>query len=75
MADRNRELVPDNWSLVRERADQGLCWQRKPACGVDVTKVARGEHSARDPDSKHWFTTSFCRKARLGVCEGTLPES
>ena len=20
MADRNRELVPDNWSLVRERA-------------------------------------------------------
>ena len=26
MADRNRELVPDNWSLVRERAlTAGLC--------------------------------------------------
>ena len=26
MADRNRELVPDNWSLVRERAlTTGLC--------------------------------------------------
>ena len=28
MADRNRELVPDNWSLVRERELQlttGLC--------------------------------------------------
>ena len=26
MADRNRELVPDNWSLVRERAlTKGLC--------------------------------------------------
>ena len=26
MADRNRELVPDNWSLVRERAlTIGLC--------------------------------------------------
>ena len=23
MADRNRELVPDNWSVVRERARQG----------------------------------------------------
>ena len=26
MVDRNRELVPDNWSLVRERAlTTGLC--------------------------------------------------
>ena len=26
MADRNRELVPDKWSLVRERAlTTGLC--------------------------------------------------
>ena len=26
MADRNRELVPDNWSLVRKRAlTTGLC--------------------------------------------------
>ena len=26
MADKNRELVPDNWSLVRERAlTTGLC--------------------------------------------------
>ena len=26
MADRNRELVPDNWSVVRERAlTTGLC--------------------------------------------------
>ena len=26
MADRNRELVPDNWNLVRERAlTTGLC--------------------------------------------------
>ena len=26
MADRNRELVPDNWSLVRERTlTTGLC--------------------------------------------------
>ena len=30
MADRNRELVPDNWSLVRERAlTTGLTDQRK----------------------------------------------
>ena len=29
MADRNRELVPDNWSLVRERAlTTGLCFGR-----------------------------------------------
>ena len=29
MADRNRELVPDNWSLVRERAlTTGLCSER-----------------------------------------------
>ena len=26
MADRNRELIPDNWSLVREKAlTTGLC--------------------------------------------------
>ena len=29
MADRNRELVPNNWSLVRERAlTKGLCSER-----------------------------------------------
>ena len=28
MADRNRELVPDNWSLVREGAlTTELCWE------------------------------------------------
>ena len=28
MADRNRELVPDKWSLVRERAlTTGLSWE------------------------------------------------
>ena len=30
MADRNRELVPDNWSLVGERAmTAGLCLERR----------------------------------------------
>ena len=28
MADRNGELVPDNWSLERERVlTTGLCWE------------------------------------------------
>ena len=29
MADKNRELIPDNWSLVRERVlTTGLCSER-----------------------------------------------
>ena len=42
MADRNRELVPDNWSLVRERA-LTLDFVRKD--GILNTRVSAEERS------------------------------
>ena len=42
MADRKRELVPDNWSLVKERAlTTGLCWKD----GILNTQVSVEEQS------------------------------
>ena len=41
MADRNRELVPDNWSLVRERD-----FVRKD--GILNTRVSVEERSCRE---------------------------
>ena len=42
MADRNRELVPDNWSLVRERTlTTGLCAERFPYPPRNVSSLGR----------------------------------
>ena len=40
MADRNRELVPDNWSLISERA--------LPQDGILNTRVSIEEWSSRE---------------------------
>ena len=65
MADRNRELVPDNWSLVRERVlTTGLCsegWysQHSGACRrVDL------------PGRKHGWST-----CDLFLCVPDLPKA
>ena len=45
MTDRNRELVPNNWSLVRERAlTTGLCLKD----GILNTQVSVEERSCRE---------------------------
>ena len=41
MADRNRELVPDNWSLVRERADRGRMADRNRELVPDNWSLVR----------------------------------
>ena len=42
MADRNRELVPDNWSLVRERVlTTGLCSEGWYSEHSDVCRRAK----------------------------------
>ena len=46
MTDRNRELVPDNWSLVRERAlTTGLCWEGCYSEHPDVCRWKSGANS------------------------------
>ena len=43
MADRNRELVPDNWSVVRERAlTTGLCSERQYSEYAGICRRASG---------------------------------
>ena len=54
MADRNRELVPDNWSLVRERAEL------VPGCWILVHERALTSGLG----AKGWYS-GVCRRAEL----------
>ena len=47
MADRNRELVPDNWSLVRERPLTTVLVRKD---GILNTRVSVEERSCREAE-------------------------
>ena len=54
MADRNRELVPDNWSLVRERVLNQLNYIPAPSVVLSITNQATDVLDKPDPAKPRW---------------------
>ena len=46
-----------------------------PSPNSPLLRLCTTDAEMRTPDSMHWFTTSFCRKAVLGVCEDPRDEN